>query len=120
MNQINDILASRQINYDSNFTAIGVAGTLTSLAYMDLNLKKYNPARINGHILTRSKIRKYIQNLSKMTHNQMIKEYPEVMEGRADIFIAGILILDGFMGYYNQEKIIVSTGGIRHGALLKG
>jgi len=120
MNQINDILASRQINYNANFTAIGVAGTLTSLAYMDLNLKKYDPARINGHILTRGKIQKYIQILSEMTHSQMIKEYPEVMEGRADIFIAGILILDGFMGYYNQEKIIVSTGGIRHGALQKG
>jgi exopolyphosphatase/guanosine-5'-triphosphate,3'-diphosphate pyrophosphatase len=40
------------------------------------------------------------------------------MEGRADIFLAGLLILEGVMKKYDFTELITSTGGIRHGVLM--
>ena len=110
---------SRHIQYEQDFNVIGVAGTLTSLAFIDLDLKAYDPEKINGYRLKRPVVKSGIERFSKMTYQEMIDIYPSVMTGRADIFLAGILILDNFLEYYNQEEIIVSTGGIRHGAFLK-
>jgi exopolyphosphatase/guanosine-5'-triphosphate,3'-diphosphate pyrophosphatase len=47
------------------------------------------------------------------------EQYPEVMKGRAEVILAGILILDEFMNFYGIPEVKVSTGGIRHGAILQ-
>ena len=53
------------------------------------------------------------------TLHEILKEHPVYLKGRADIFMAGILILEGFMEKESLSQLIVSTGGIRHGAILK-
>ncbi|HKJ30616.1 MAG TPA: Ppx/GppA phosphatase family protein [Balneolales bacterium] len=116
---IAESLKSRRIQFEDDFNMIGVAGTVTSLAFIELGLSEYDPDKINGYVLTHSGILSFIDWFSEMTHQQMIDQYPEVMTGRADIFMAGLLILETFLDYYDQDKIIVSTGGIRHGALMK-
>lgn len=98
---------------------IGVAGTVTSLAYIDLDLKKYEAQKINGFKITIEKLKNYIRKFSDIRTEDLIEKYPEVMKGRADIFLAGLLILEGFMGYYSYGNCIVSTGGVRHGAILE-
>lgn len=109
---------SRPFNFPGECHAVGVAGTVTSLAYMEKQLDHYDPAMLNGFRLNLNNIEKWIKRLSDMTTRQMIDAWPEIMSGRADIFIAGLLILKGFMGTYNLHDIIVSTGGIRYGAVL--
>ncbi len=97
--------------------AVGVAGTMTSLAAMDLQIDEYDPRHMNGRVIVREKLKKGIEVFSLHTHQQLLELSPKVLKGREDIFLAGLLILEGFLNYFGLEEIIVSTGGIRHGIL---
>ena len=98
--------------------AIGVAGTVTSLAYMHLGLSgPFSSEVINGTVLSRKDISKWLEYASANSPGQMTKDWPEVMSGRADIVLAGLIILDAFMEFMSLDEMVVSTGGIRHGVL---
>jgi exopolyphosphatase/guanosine-5'-triphosphate,3'-diphosphate pyrophosphatase len=98
-------------------TLIGVAGTVTSLAFIDKQMDTYNSKSLTGHVLTKEMINSYIHKFQKLSSSKLLKLYPQVMEGRADIFLAGLLILLQVMETYNFQQLIVSTGGIRHGTI---
>lgn len=98
---------------------IGVEGTVTSLAHILKGTPgQYKPGLINGTHITADKIREEVRRLSNMSVYQLLSQYPQVMEGRADVFLGGVLILEGLLHTYNLETMIVSEGGIRHGTIL--
>jgi len=100
--------------------AVGVAGTVTSLAFILLNLAEYKPEQISNYLLQKNEVEQFIDYFSSHTVRQALEKWPVVMEGRADVMLAGLLILEGFLSKYSLDSIRVSTGGIRHGAVLMG
>ena len=107
---------------DDSFTQkrlVGVAGTVTSVAYMDLGLSSYEPDALNGQIMSMETIASWISYIMKRPADRLRDEFPEVMEGRADIILGGLLILHETMNYYSFRELTVSTGGIRHGAIMR-
>lgn len=117
-NEIEKMLNEKQFASHTDSNLIGVAGTVTSLAFIEKGMKSYASEPLNGYQLTLETIEQYIKSFSQLTTDEIQAEYPEVMEGRADIIVAGLLILEAFMKRYQFEKLIVSTGGIRHGIIL--
>ncbi len=115
---VKSLLETKKFRPKKNVQAVGVAGTLTSLAAIDLQIDEYDPEHMNGHLIVREKLKKGIEIFSLHTHQQLLELSPKVLKGREDIFLAGLLILEGFMNYFDLEEIRVSTGGIRHGAIL--
>ena len=103
-----------------NISVVGVAGTVTSLAFILQNLTKYEPKMISNYRLQKVDIERFITYFSAHTAQQALEKWPVVMEGRSDVMLAGLLILEGFMSAYSFSEIRVSTGGIRHGAVLLG
>ncbi len=97
---------------------IGVAGTLTTLAALDLQLKTFDRTLINRYILTKETIKRIFEELRHLTLDQ-IKSYPQIHPSRADILLAGILILQEIMQKINASKIEVSDRGLRYGILLQ-
>lgn len=118
-NSIDRILNQKDFSFDEKAILVGVAGTVTSLAYMQIGCETYYSSRLNGQIITRETLREWVTYIQEKTADELIRKYPEVMEGRADIFLAGLLILEAVMDAYGFKKLTVSTGGIRHGALLE-
>lgn len=116
--EIKRLFNKKKFKVSKNVEAIGVAGTATSLAAIDLQLDEYESKALNGHIISREKLSKSIEIFSLHTYDQLLELSPVLMKGREDIFLTGLLILEGFMKFYNLDEIKVSTGGIRHGALL--
>lgn len=116
--EIRRILKDYEFNFVDDASLIGVAGTVTSLAFIDKELSSYNNETISGHQLTVQDINDYISLFKSWPAQKLVIEYPVVMKGRADIFLAGLLILEEFMRKYNFTKFITSTGGIRHGVVL--
>lgn len=114
-----EMLNSRPFLLKGAFRAIGVAGTVTSLAFIKLDLERYKPEKISGYQLSTTVISDFIKQFSVLSSQELENKYPVVMQGRADIMVAGLLILDGFLKKYQLESIMVSTGGIRHGAIIK-
>ncbi len=116
--EIRLLLTKNKFKVPKTVQAIGVAGTVTSLAAIDLQLDEYKNETLNGHIINREKLSKSIEIFSLHTYDQLLELSPVLLKGREDIFLTGLLILEGFMKFYNLDEIKVSTGGLRHGALL--
>lgn len=115
---VRDMLDTYRISFPGDTILLGVAGTVTSLAYMELNLEIYNSSRINGVKADRDIVQRWIDHVLVHSSGRLAEQFPGVMKGRADIFPAGLLILDEVMAYYGFGELTVSTGGIRHGIIL--
>ncbi|MFV1885035.1 MAG: Ppx/GppA family phosphatase [Balneola sp.] len=117
-NEINRLLNRKKFEIHPNATAIGVAGTATSLAAIILNLKEYDMSLINGFAITLAALSEVVIFLSSKTYDEILRVCPKILKGREDILLPGLLIMESFMKFYELEEIKVSTGGIRHGAIL--
>src|SRR5205823_11002997 len=74
-------------------TLVGVAGTVTSLAAMALDLASYDPARVHGHRLSLGDLGRQLGRLGGATQaerERLVGLHPR----RADVIFAGALILD--------------------------
>jgi len=97
-------------------TLVGVAGTVTSLAAMALDLASYDPARVHGHRLSRADLGRQLARLGAATQaerERMIGLDPR----RADVIFAGALILDKIAAAAGATEVVVSDRGIRWGLL---
>ncbi len=98
---------------------ITVAGTPTTLACINQNLKEFYEPLIEGTWLHESEIKKTIDSLSILTYEQILKKHKKVVEGRNDVILAGALILIYIMQTLGLEKLVVSSRGLRYGVLKK-
>ncbi|HWG56490.1 MAG TPA: hypothetical protein VNT58_08215 [Gaiellaceae bacterium] len=95
--------------------AIGVAGTVTTLAALDLGLDEYDPARIHGHVLSADAAREQAARLAALS----LAERERLIEpGRAPVIVAGAAILLEILERYGLDAIRVSERDILHGAAL--
>jgi exopolyphosphatase/guanosine-5'-triphosphate,3'-diphosphate pyrophosphatase len=97
---------------------IGVAGTVTTLAALELGLREYDGGKVAGFVLTREMIDRRFALLRGLTHDQIRAELA-IDEGRADIILAGILILRRVMERQDVNEVIVSERGLRYGIALR-
>ena len=115
---IEALLRATQLRFPSNTQVVAVSGTATSLAAIDQQLFPYRSSGINNYRLNNDKLATFIRLFSIHTFEYLLDLHPEVMKGRVDVFLAGLLILEGVLRYARAEEFIVSNGGIRHGILL--
>ncbi len=97
---------------------IGVAGTVTTLAALELSLGKFEPRAVAGFALTREMIDRRYALLRPMTQEEM-RSHVAIDAGRADIILAGILILRRVMEQQRAREVIVSERGLRYGIALR-
>ncbi len=95
--------------------AVGVAGTVTTIAALDLGLGRYDPERIHGHAISREAVAEQTARLAGMT----VEERAQIVEpGRAPVIVAGAAILSEVLDAYGLEAIVASERDILHGAAL--
>lgn len=99
-------------------TFIGVAGTLTTLASIDFALPSFNRKRVHKHVLTFEAVDSIFKKL-RMKSLEELKQVPQILPERADIILAGILILLEVMKQMGAENVTVSDRGLRYGILMK-
>jgi exopolyphosphatase/guanosine-5'-triphosphate,3'-diphosphate pyrophosphatase len=96
---------------------IGVAGTLTTLAAIDLRLSHFDRTKIDGCRLSASRIESIFNELKALNLEQL-RDYPQIHSSRADILLAGIIILSEALRAVGRSEITVSDRGLRYGLLL--
>lgn len=97
---------------------VGVGGTITTLAGLELGLSTYDPNRVDGFWVPFSKIEYWYEKLASLSPEKrraLFKFDPD----RADILPAGLLILKTLCTLGNFEKILVSDRGLRFGIALQ-
>jgi len=95
--------------------AIGVAGTVTTLAALDLGLETYDRERVHGHRLTRDGAREQLDRLASMPLPER-RELPAMEPERAPVIVAGAVILAETLDYFGLDAIEVSEHDILDGA----
>lgn len=97
--------------------ALGVAGTVTTLASLDLGLAEYDPERIHGHVLTRAAVERELELLGSLPLARR-RVLPGLEPARAPVIVAGVVIVREVMARYALEELEASERDILHGAAL--
>jgi len=92
----------------------GVGGTVTLLAALELGLSVYEPALLEGLPITRSRLEALIERLLSSSHEQR-RTWPVMGESRADIVVAGCLVVGLLAERFPSSALICSTQGLRYG-----
>jgi exopolyphosphatase/guanosine-5'-triphosphate,3'-diphosphate pyrophosphatase len=97
---------------------VGMAGTVTTLAAIQHEMRHYEPQRIHGSIINRRELDRQIAHFQRSTlreRQQIIGLEPK----RADVILAGALIVAGILTQFQQSQFTVSDWGVRHGLLVQ-
>ncbi len=97
--------------------AIGVAGTVTTVAAIDLGLDEYDPKRIHGHRISRSAADRALEHLGALPLAQR-ERVPGLEPARAPVIVGGLVVLREVMERYGLAEIEASERDILHGAAL--
>jgi exopolyphosphatase/guanosine-5'-triphosphate,3'-diphosphate pyrophosphatase len=95
-------------------TLVGTAGTATTLAALDLGLEAYDPARVQGHRLTRAGVARQLARLSALSVDGR-GALPCLEPGRADLIVPGVAIVVAAMERLGMDAMLVSDWSLREG-----
>ncbi|MGI6427821.1 MAG: hypothetical protein ACOX0L_09510 [Natronincolaceae bacterium] len=108
---INETIKNHGVNSfpapPASLTAVGIGGTITTLAALHQELDPYDPERVHNYRLTPEDINNLKEKLLSLTIQQ-IRQLKGIHPKRADIIVAGITILSVIMDSLNLKEIIVS------------
>ena len=96
---------------------LGVAGTITTLATIDLGLDDEVPELVDGHVLERSTVEAELERLAGLPLDRR-REVRGLMPERAPTIVAGAAILAQLMQELGAGRLSVSERDILHGAAL--
>ncbi len=97
--------------------AVGVAGTITSLAALDLGLVEYDPERVHGHVLTSDVIDEQLARLASLPLQER-RRLPGLEPERAPVIVAGAAILRELLRRYGLDRVEASEHDLLHGTAL--
>jgi exopolyphosphatase/guanosine-5'-triphosphate,3'-diphosphate pyrophosphatase len=115
---IDQLLDGEQIGWPGIRTWIGVAGTLTTLAAVDLDLTEYDRSKVHGHRIRITDLTEIYTRLSRLSAEQ-IRGLGTVDPQRADVITAGALIATRIAARLEVGSLTVSEADILDGAALQ-
>jgi exopolyphosphatase/guanosine-5'-triphosphate,3'-diphosphate pyrophosphatase len=96
---------------------VGAAGTVTTLAAMHLQLHEYDAERVDRCTLSFQQVAEIIDVLRRKSLAEK-KQLPGLNPARADVILAGAMILWQAMRAFGYAEVAVSDRGLRFGVLL--
>jgi exopolyphosphatase / guanosine-5'-triphosphate,3'-diphosphate pyrophosphatase len=97
--------------------AIGVAGTVTQLATVDLGLEREEPDVVHGHRLTTETIERLLDGLAAMPV-EGIRRVRGMHPDRAPVIVAGTVVVLETLRHFGLEELEVSERDTLYGAAL--
>jgi exopolyphosphatase/guanosine-5'-triphosphate,3'-diphosphate pyrophosphatase len=98
--------------------AIGVAGTITQLAALDLGLDEYDSDRVHGHRIAAAATAGLLDGLAALPLAER-KNIPALEPERAPVIVAGALILRELLAWAGLDEIEASEHDLLHGTALE-
>ena len=96
---------------------VGTAGTVTTLAAIDLNMSEYDADIVNNHHITYPRFCQLRDKLLSMSLEQR-QAMPAIEKGRADLMIAGLAIMESIIERWNYDVFSTVDAGLLEGAWL--
>ncbi len=96
---------------------VGTAGTVTTLAAMDLGMVDYDWRRINNHVLHHHRLQGMLEALLPMPVSEREK-VPGIEQGRGDLIVPGLQVVLSVLHHFGSDRLHVSDFGLLEGALM--
>jgi exopolyphosphatase/guanosine-5'-triphosphate,3'-diphosphate pyrophosphatase len=103
--------ARADVPIESAASFVGVAGTVTTMAAMNLRLSEYRPEAIHGSVLSARAVHDLTQRLLTMTRAQRAA-VPVMHPGRVDVIAGGALVLSELVTASGVTSVIASEHDI--------
>ena len=97
--------------------AIGVAGTITSIAALSLELEEYDRERVHGSRVTSDDLQQQLERLATVPLTERRKLRP-LDPDRAPVIVAGAVIAREIVSFFEVKELEVSERDILDGAVL--
>jgi exopolyphosphatase/guanosine-5'-triphosphate,3'-diphosphate pyrophosphatase len=93
---------------------VGVAGTMTTLAAVELALDPYDGARVHGHRMTRQALARVVARLASLDVEAR-RKVTGMEPKRADVIVAGGHVALALLEQWGAQEVLVSDRGVRWG-----
>jgi exopolyphosphatase/guanosine-5'-triphosphate,3'-diphosphate pyrophosphatase len=93
---------------------VGVAGTVTTLASVRMALPAYDATRVHGSTLTREQVDALVERLAAL-RLEVRSALPGMEPKRADVILAGAVVVSEAMALTGFDRLVVSDRGVRWG-----
>ncbi len=99
-------------------TLVAVAGTATTLAALDQALDPYDGQRVEGYRVSAARLSHWAERLAGLGLAER-RALPGLEPARADVIVAGLLILEELQRALGARELRTSGRGVRHGLALR-
>jgi exopolyphosphatase/guanosine-5'-triphosphate,3'-diphosphate pyrophosphatase len=97
---------------------LGTSGTVTTIAGVHLELKRYDRNRVDGCWMTAQEINAVVERLLAMSYEDRVAS-PCIGAERADLVLAGCAILEAIRRAFPCPRLRVADRGLREGMLVQ-
>lgn len=111
------LLAAQVVPLDAVGTLVGVAGSVTTIGGIALELPAYDRERVHHARMTADRVHEITENLLRMPHADRAA-MTVIHPGRVDVIAAGALILDRVVRFTAVDDVLVSEHDILDGIAL--
>ena len=98
-------------------TALGVAGTVTTLATLDLGLEEEVPELVHEHRLATSRVERFLGQLGARPVSEL-RGLRGLHPERAPVIVAGVVLVLETLRHFGLDELAVSERDIMHGGAL--
>lgn len=114
--EINRLFATepRFLDVVGNVRLVGLAGTIATLAQLDVGVTEYDRNLVHHHLLTHGVVRHWIDVLGVETPAERLRR-PGMVAGREDVLVGGLLVLDAVMSRFAVTEVLSSECDILDG-----
>jgi exopolyphosphatase/guanosine-5'-triphosphate,3'-diphosphate pyrophosphatase len=98
-------------------TAIGVAGTVTTAASLDIGVEPYDAERVHGHRIPLTSVERHLEALAALSVAERART-PCLEPARAPVIVAGLVVLREILVAYGLDAVEASERDILHGTAL--
>jgi len=95
---------------------VGTAGAVTTLAALALEMREYDPQRVNNLVLSSEQVAALTEVLSLLTEAKRAR-LPGMEPAKAGVMVAGALIVQTILEVFQQDSLVVIDAGLLEGVL---
>jgi len=103
---------------DAQVHLLGTSGTVTTIAGVHLELRRYERRRVDGCWMGNEEATRVIERLLAMSYEDRVAN-PCIGAERADLVLAGCAILDAIRAAFPCKRLRVADRGLREGMLVQ-
>jgi exopolyphosphatase/guanosine-5'-triphosphate,3'-diphosphate pyrophosphatase len=97
---------------------LGTSGTVTTIAGVHLELRRYDRRRVDGCWMSEAQITGVVERLLAMSYDERVAN-PCIGPERADLVLAGCAILEAIRRRFPCARLRVADRGLREGMLVQ-